>query len=133
MLAGLQSLGVTRVLVTGSGQRSLIDRLERDFPGAFSSGLMVTSASVTHGKPHPEPFLKAMELAGVTPQEAVVIENAPLGVESGARSGAFTIGLTTGPVPPEALAEAGADVVLPSMEALASQIGTVFATLPHVK
>ncbi len=119
MLSNLAQRGITRVLVTGSGQRSLIDRLEADFPEAFSSSLMVTSASVTHGKPHPEPYLMAMKLAGVTPQQSIAIENAPLGVKSAHDAGAFTIALTTGPIPREKLLEAGADMVLPSMEALA--------------
>ena len=88
---------------------------------------MITSADVEHGKPDPEPYIKAMERAGVTPREAFVIENAPLGVRAGAQSGAFTIGLTTGPVPVEALAGEGADIVLPSMQALADNIATLLA------
>lgn len=114
--------GIRCVLVTGSGQRSLIDRLQRDFPGVFSPEMMITSADVEHGKPDPEPYLKAMQRAGVTAEEAFVVENAPLGVRSGASSGAFTIGLTTGPVPVEALACEGADIVLPSMQSLADNV-----------
>ncbi|MDE6755893.1 MAG: beta-phosphoglucomutase, partial [Muribaculaceae bacterium] len=71
------------------------------------------------------PYIKAMERAGVAAHEAVVIENAPLGVRAGAASGAFTIGLTTGPVPVEALSSEGADIVLPSMQALADSVGTL--------
>lgn len=123
MLEKFRSHGVRCVLVTGSGQRSLIDRLERDFPGIFSTDMMITSADVKHGKPDPEPYIEAMRRAGVAPVEAVVIENAPLGVRAGAQSGAFTIGLTTGPVPVEALEAEGADIVLPSMMALARSTG----------
>lgn len=111
----LEQAGIRRVLVTGSGQRSLIDRLERDFPGAFSPNMMITSREVTKGKPDPEPYLKAMQLARVQPHECIVIENAPLGIESGHRSGAFTIGINTGPIPITTLEEAGADIVYPSM------------------
>lgn len=125
LLASLRQAGMKCVLVTGSGQRSLIDRLNRDFPGVFIPELMITSADVEHGKPHPEPYLKAMELAGVTPEQSIVIENAPLGVRAGALSGAFTIGLTTGPVPVEALACEGADIVLPSMQSLADNINLI--------
>ena len=127
MLRYLREAGVITVLVTGSGQRSLIDRLNRDFPGIFTPSLMITSHDVTHGKPNPEPYLMAMQRAGVTPGEAIVIENAPLGVQAGAASGAFTIGLTTGPIPAQALAEAGAHLVLPSMQALADNIGAIIA------
>lgn len=119
LLTEMRDAGIKCVLVTGSGQRSLIDRLNRDFPGIFTPELMITSADVIHGKPDPEPYLKAMQRAGVTPQEAFVIENAPLGVRAGAMSGVFTIGLTTGPIPAEALYAEGADIVLGSMQSLA--------------
>lgn len=115
MVAALRDLSLKRVLVTGSGQSSLINRLDTDYPGLFSPEMRITSRSVKHGKPHPEPFLKAMELAGVSPDRAIVIENAPLGVEAGHRSGAFTVGVTTGPIKREALEEAGADIVFASM------------------
>ncbi len=119
MLRQLEENGIRRILVTGSGQSSLIGRLSTDYPGAFADDDRITSRNVTHGKPHPEPYLRAMELAGTQPWESIVIENAPLGVESGVRSGAFTIALTTGPIPPQTLADAGAHLVLPSMQALA--------------
>lgn len=122
MLRHLADAGIDRVLVTGSGQSSLIDRLDSDFPGAFAKGRKVTSADVIHGKPHPEPFLRAMQLAGVTAAQCMVIENAPLGVEAGRASGAFTIGVNTGPLPPSALADAGAHIVFPSMEAFADAL-----------
>lgn len=132
LLNTLRNAGVKCVLVTGSGQRSLIERLERDYPGVFNSALMITSADVEHGKPDPEPYIKAMERAGVTPAEAFVVENAPLGVRAGALSGAFTIGLTTGPVPVSALADEGADIVLPSMQALAALAPVLAERGPNV-
>lgn len=119
MLDFLKAIDLRRVLVTGSGQSSLIDRLETDFPGAFTPELRVTSRDVTHGKPHPEPFLMAMKKAEVTPNECIVIENAPLGVEAGHAAGAFTIGVNTGPLDIRELEAAGADIVFPSMEEFA--------------
>lgn len=115
MLDTFKKYGVERVLVTGSGQRSVIDRIHRDFPGMFGEGCQVTSRDVVHGKPAPEPFLKGMEIAGASPWESIVVENAPLGVKAGAASGAFTVGVTTGPLPEGALQDAGADLVFPSM------------------
>lgn len=118
----LRETGVKRVLVTGSGQRSLIDRLAADFPGAFSEDLIITSRDVTRGKPDPEPYLMAMRRAGVTASEAIVIENAPLGVEAGRASGAFTVGVNTGPIPAKALEDAGADIVYHSMPEFAQNL-----------
>lgn len=126
MLGFLASENVRRVLVTGSGQSSLIGRLAKDFPGAFDSGDLITARDVTRGKPHPEPYLKGMSLAGAEPWESIVFENAPLGVEAGAASGAFTIGVTTGPVPREALADAGADLIFPSMTECAASLPRLF-------
>lgn len=125
MLRLLIGRGVTRVLVTGSRQLSNLDRLDDDFPGAFPHDLRITAADVSQGKPHPEPYLKGMALGGVSPVESLVIENAPLGVESGKASGAFVMAVTTGPVPPEALSEAGADLVFGSMEELADMLPVI--------
>lgn len=122
MLKGLMDAGVARVLVTGSKQRANLDRLDTDFPGAFPHDLRVTASDVTHGKPHPEPYLRAMAMASVKPRESMVIENAPLGVQAGAASGAFTVAVATGPVPQETLRAAGADLVFPSMDALADAL-----------
>ncbi len=125
MVRALLSRGITTVLVTGSGQNTLLNRLADDFPGAFSPQHRVTGRDVTKGKPHPEPFLKGMSLAGSHPENSIAIDNAPLGVMSGAASGAFTIGVTTGPIPAQTLYDAGADIVFSSMQALADSIGTL--------
>lgn len=122
MIRELQSRGIITVLVTGSGQNSLLDRLERDYPGAFPPERRVTSASVTHGKPHPEPYLRGLELAGVPASQAVGIDNAPLGVKSSHAAGLFTIGVVTGPVPEVQLACNGADIVYNSMADCAKNI-----------
>ena len=122
VLEAVKQAALTIVVVTGSGQQSLLDRLNTNYPGFFTPELIVSSKDVKHGKPHPEPYLKALEMARVEPWESIVIENAPLGVEAGARAGAFTVAVTTGPIPEDELWRAGADLVLPSMEALADNL-----------
>lgn len=111
--------GLTPVLVTGSGQPTLINKLEHNFPGLFAKDKMVTAFDVKHGKPHPEPYLMGLKKGGaLTPNQAIVIENAPRGVEAAVAAGIFTIAVNTGPMPDEVLVDAGANIVLPSMEAL---------------
>lgn len=132
MVTTLQGLGLKRVIVTGSGQSSLIDRIPEDFPGLFSTDLRITSRDVANGKPSPEPYLKAMEMAGVKPWQSIVIENAPLGVEAGARSGALTIGITTGPIPAEEMWNAGADIVFPSMPEFARCAAQLILSLTKI-
>ncbi len=127
------TVGMKRVLVTGSGQSTLINRLSTDYPGIFAPGMMVTSRDVTHGKPHPEPFIRAMQLAGVSPSASMVIENAPLGVKAGDSAGAFTVGVTTGPIPADALREAGAAVVFNSMPECAEQMPLLLYSLLNTR
>ena len=115
--AQIHADGLQICIVTGSGQRPLINRLLTEFP-YVTEDRIVTAYDVTHGKPHPEPYLKGMSLCGTEPWETIVVENAPLGIKAGRASKAFTIGVNTGPLPDKMLWEAGADLVLPSLKAL---------------
>ena len=56
---------------------------------------MVTSDDVTHGKPHPEPYLKGAQQLGFAPGECLVIEDAPAGIESARAGGMKVIGLSS--------------------------------------
>ncbi|MCM1369238.1 MAG: HAD-IA family hydrolase [Candidatus Amulumruptor caecigallinarius] len=115
MLNALRAGGLKRVLVTGSAQSSLLDSLRRDYPGAFEEGMRVTALDVKHGKPDPEPYIIGAARAGVLPGEAIVVENAPLGVRAGKAAGCFTIAVTTGPVPREYFERENADMIFGSM------------------
>ncbi len=128
VIKGLRLAGLETVLVTGSGQNTLLNRLDTDFPEAFPVSRRVTSRDVIHGKPHPEPFLLAMDKVGATPASSIAIDNAPIGVKAGAASGAFTIGVVTGPIPESVLADAGADIVYSSMPELADRLGLLIET-----
>ena len=119
VLAAVKARSLAILVVTGSGMASLLDRLNTGYPGFFSPDRVVSSKDVRHGKPAPDPYLLGLEKAGVQPWEAIVIENAPLGVQSATAAGIFTIAVNTGPLAPELLAEAGANLVFPSMTALA--------------
>lgn len=116
LLQYVKTLGMQRVIVTGSGQKSLLERLENNFPGIFTPQLMVTAFDVKHGKPHPEPYLMGLEKAGVEAKDAIVVENAPLGINSAKAAGIFTVAINTGPLDDAILYDAGADIVFPDHE-----------------
>jgi beta-phosphoglucomutase-like phosphatase (HAD superfamily) len=62
---------------------------------------LVTGDEVTHGKPHPEPYLVAAGLLGVPIEECVAIEDSGPGITSALASGARTLGVPNEvPVPP---------------------------------
>lgn len=115
--------GLRIMLVTGSSQTDILQRLQRSYGDNFSPANMVTGADVHRGKPHPEPYLKALECVGMSPSEAFVVENAPLGVRAAVDAGIFTIAVNTGCLSDADLWDAGASLVLPSMAVLRSLLG----------
>ncbi len=74
---------------------------------------MITSNDIRHGKPHPEPYVKAATLLGFRPIDCIVIEDAPAGIQAGKAAGARVIAFETTAQPSE-LRRAGADWVLNS-------------------
>ena len=130
LMRQIQSAGIQCGIVTGSGQLPLIQRLKKDF-GAFVDEAHITTAyDVKHGKPAPDPYLMGLQKAGdLQPFEAIVVENAPLGVRSGHAARIFTIAVNTGPLPNEELLGAGADLIFPTMEELSRQWQKLIPTL----
>ena len=129
LLRKVRAQGLMRVIVTGSATHALLDRVNAAFPDMFSEDLMVTAFDVRHGKPNPEPYLMGLKKANVAASEAIVVENAPLGVQAARAAGIFTIAVNTGPLPDEVLKEAGANLVLPSMPYLAEHWEEVYTEL----
>ena len=72
---------------------------------------MVTSTDVSHGKPHPEPFVKAAAKLGFPTSECIVLEDVAAGVCAGKSAGARVIALRTTILDAE-LCHAGADFIL---------------------
>jgi beta-phosphoglucomutase-like phosphatase (HAD superfamily) len=56
---------------------------------------IVSAEDVPISKPHPETFLKAAQLMGVTPENCIVFEDAPKGVEAAANAGMACVVITT--------------------------------------
>ncbi len=70
----------------------------------------ITSTDIVHGKPDPEPYLKAAAMLGFPASECVVFEDAPAGIRAGKAAGSKVIAFRTTSAEPE-LREAGADWV----------------------
>ena len=133
LLQKVTTLGLQPILVTGSGQKSLLDKLNTYFPGVFREDLMVTALDVQHGKPNPEPYLMGLQKGGYQPWEAIVVENAPLGVEAGHRAGLFTVAVNTGPLKDTVLSDAGADLIYKDMLSLDSYWMELNSALKTIK
>jgi len=109
-LALLQALPLDRWAIVTSCTRALAEVRVRagglPLPCQF-----LTSSEVTNGKPHPEPYIKGAGMLGFSPQDCVVLEDAPAGIRSGRAAGARVIALRT-TAPDSELREAGADWIL---------------------
>ncbi|MBZ5720280.1 MAG: HAD family hydrolase [Acidobacteriia bacterium] len=55
--------------------------------------VLVTADDVVNGKPDPEPYLKGARLLGMSPEECLVIEDTPAGIEAGHAGGMKVIAL----------------------------------------
>ncbi|HDP80216.1 MAG TPA: HAD family phosphatase [Spirochaetes bacterium] len=85
ILSYLWEKALPMALVTGSLRRSVDHVLPPEIRRFFTA--IVTVDDITNGKPHPEPYLKAVHALGAGPQDALAIENAPLGILSARAAG----------------------------------------------
>jgi mannitol-1-/sugar-/sorbitol-6-phosphatase len=100
-------------VVTSATRRLAVARLGA--VGIEPPAVMVTAEDVERGKPDPEGYLAAAARLGVDPAEAVVVEDAPPGVEAGRAAGAAVVGVTSTHTADQL---AAADVVIETLEEL---------------
>ena len=73
-------------IVSGSNRDSIAKTLDLLGMTHFFP-VVVGAEDVVHGKPAPEPFLKAAALLGVAPQKCLVFEDADVGIEAAKAAG----------------------------------------------
>jgi len=100
-----------RLAIASSGPRANIDLLVEVMGAQGLIDAIVAAEDVSHGKPHPEAFLKAAERLRVSPASSVVIEDSVHGIEAAKRAGMRAVAVLTS-TPHDALLAAGADVVI---------------------
>lgn len=116
LMAQIKTCGLTVGVVTGSGQRPLINRLLNDFSEFIDEQNITTAYDIKKGKPNPDPYLAGLKKAGqLKPWQAIVVENAPLGVQAGVAAQIFTVAVNTGPLPDKSLLDAGANLLFTKM------------------
>jgi HAD superfamily hydrolase (TIGR01509 family) len=91
LLLLLRKKNIKTALVTMSMHRmakQVVDSIGFD---AFD--VVVAGDDVIHGKPHPEPYLKAAELLGVKPENCVAFEDSISGLRSAEAAGTKAVGI----------------------------------------
>jgi len=80
-------------LVTGAGRQRLEGSVPDNFLAQFDA--IVTGEADREDKPSPQPYLEAAKKLGLEPSSCLVIENAPLGVESAKKAGMDCVAITS--------------------------------------
>ncbi|MEU9992688.1 HAD-IA family hydrolase [Streptomyces sp. NPDC048045] len=80
-------------LVTSNYEHRVRGRFART--GLPVPEVLVDAAAVPEGKPSPVPYLQAAARLGARPEDCLVIEDAPSGVQSGLRAGMTVWGVNT--------------------------------------
>ena len=126
LLKDLNERGVPCALVTMSWTRLAEAVLEVLDATAFQA--VITGDSVTSGKPHPEPYLRAAAALGVDPVDCVAIEDSPTGAESAGAAGCVVLAVRNH-VPIE---EAPGRVIAPSLVGVSvDDLGLLVTTTPR--
>jgi mannitol-1-/sugar-/sorbitol-6-phosphatase len=120
--AALRALKGDRIAVVTSGTRSLaLARLAA--VGIEPPDVIVFAGDVERGKPDPEGYLTAARRLGADPAEALVVEDAPPGIEAAKAAGMATVAVPSTHAPEEL---GRADIVLGSLEELPDLLATRF-------
>jgi beta-phosphoglucomutase len=83
-----------KMAVVSGGYRDRISYIVNEyFDGYFSA--LVTSDDVKNTKPYPEPYLKGATLLKLRPEQCLVIENAPMGIQSAKKAGMKVLAIST--------------------------------------
>ncbi|WP_425309016.1 HAD family phosphatase [Ammonicoccus fulvus] len=100
LLTELAGAGVPCALVSASFQRVLDTALHRLPVNPFD--VIIAGDDVTHGKPHPEPYLTAAARLGVRPEDCLVLEDSINGADSGTAAGCVVAVIPNAVQPPAA-------------------------------
>ncbi|WP_156315706.1 sugar phosphatase, partial [Kluyvera genomosp. 1] len=71
--------------------------------GLPTPAVFITAEQVQRGKPQPDAYLLGAKLLGLQPQECLVVEDAPAGVQSGLAAGCHVAAVNVPPETPELL------------------------------
>jgi beta-phosphoglucomutase len=82
----ISSVRCKKALVSGASKQEVNSIIDRYF-GKAAFDVIITGEDLDEGKPNPDPFRTALVKLGLTESEALVVENAPLGVQAANNAG----------------------------------------------
>ena len=116
LMEGLHQIGYKQAIGSSAPRANLELILELTGIDRYL-GAVVSSEDTTRGKPDPQVFLVAAKRLGVEPANAVVFEDAVAGIQAARAAGMRCVAVSfVGHHSSEKLREAGADIVVGSLE-----------------
>ena len=82
----IEHLKCTKAVVSGSTKKDVEVLIDRTF-GKNNFDVIITADDIDRGKPDPIAFITALNRMKINKAEAIVVENAPLGVEAANKAG----------------------------------------------
>lgn len=82
----IAELDCLKAIVSGAARQEVEDIIYKSFDRE-KFNVVITGDDLEEGKPNPDPFETALERMNLKPQEALVVENAPLGVQAANKAG----------------------------------------------
>jgi HAD superfamily hydrolase (TIGR01509 family) len=79
--------GTAPLSVASGGHRELVENTLNVLGIRHLFQAIVCAEDYKHGKPHPDPFLLAAKLISVAPEDCVVFEDSPIGIEAAQAAG----------------------------------------------
>lgn len=89
-LAKLKAMGLKLAVASNSIRHTVELMMEKSHLTRYLD-VMLSNQDVTHGKPDPEIYIKAMEKLGVAPHECLVVEDNENGIRAARASGAHVL------------------------------------------
>jgi beta-phosphoglucomutase len=87
----IKKKGLKTAIVSGAPKSRIRKMVGERFFNKFD--LVIGSGDVSRGKPYPDPYEKALKKFKILPEEAIVIENAPLGIRAAKAAGIYCIAI----------------------------------------
>jgi beta-phosphoglucomutase len=120
-LVEARAAGLRLAVATGSDRPKLEGNLAAIGVPESTFDVVVSAEQVTHKKPHPETFSRAVDLLGLPASRCLVVEDARNGVRAGRAAGCAVLGITSSQ-PAEVLLGEGAFAVAADFTAIPAAV-----------
>ncbi len=80
-----------RYFIVTASPLSRVERYKKDAGFEIDPALVISTKSISRGKPYPDVYLEAQRIAGCSPEESIAIEDSPNGIKSAKAAGCYTV------------------------------------------